>query len=113
MPRMLGGLSRRQLDTIRQHVEANIGNDLSLCELAGLAGLSPRHFASAFRRSMGTSPHQYVLRRRIEAAKCALTAARLPIAEISGMVGFSSQSHFTDIFRRLVGTTPRQFRRVG
>jgi AraC family transcriptional regulator len=112
-PSTPAGLSRRQLDIIREHVDANIGENLSLRELALLAGLGPRHFACAFRRSMGTSPHQYVLRSRIEAAKCALSAGRLPVADVSAMLGFSSQSHFTQTFRRMVGATPRQFRQAG
>jgi len=107
-----GGLSRRQLERVRGHIEACLDGDLSLGDLAAVAGLSPRHFAVAFRKSVGITPHQYVLRRRVDQAKFLLTARRASIAEVATTVGFASQSHFTEVFRRLVGITPTRYRQA-
>src|SRR4051794_2917125 len=57
-----GRLSRCQLARVRDYVESNLGSDLRLSELARIAGLSPQHFAFAFRNSIGVTPHRYVLR---------------------------------------------------
>ena len=106
-----GGLSHRQCERVHDYVRDNLHGDTSLVELATLTGLSPRHFAVAFRKSMGLSPHQYILRMRIEEAKRLLAKHRLSIAEISVALGFSSQNHFTEVFRRMVGTTPGRYGR--
>jgi len=109
VPSASGGLSRTQLDAVRQRIDADLGGDLSLVALAGVAGLSPSRFAAAFRRSTGIPPHQYVLRCRIDKARQLLATHRLPVADVAITLGFASQSHFTDVFRRIVGTTPRRY----
>jgi len=98
------------LERVRNFVEANIEAPLSLADLAAQAGLSPYHFARAFRRSTGLPPHRYVTSRRIARAKQMLESTDLPIAEIAYSVGLASQSHLTTLFRRFVGTTPRAYR---
>jgi AraC family transcriptional regulator len=104
-----GGLPRPQLQRVLDYIEARLGSDLSLTELAGVAELSPDHFSRAFRNSVGFTPHQYVIRERISAAKRLLAARRTPIAEVALALGFASQSHFTELFHRAVGTTPKRY----
>lgn len=103
-------LSTRQLRCILLHIERNLDGDLSLAVLAGLLGLSPSHFARRFKISVGDAPHQYVLARRVNAAKRLLLEGNLPLAEIAAAAGFSSQAHLTGIFGRLVGMTPGAYR---
>jgi AraC family transcriptional regulator len=105
-----GGLSRHQLRRVLDYVRAHLGGDLSLPELAGVAGLSPYHFARAFRTSVGMSPHQFVLAQRIAEARRLLAAQRLSVTDVALAVGFSCQSHFNDAFRRATGTTSRRYR---
>jgi AraC family transcriptional regulator len=109
MQRPKGGLSRRQLERVRQYVEANLGSNLSLAELAGLAELSPQHFALAFRKSLGVASYRYVIRKRLSEAKRLLAGRRLSVAEVALTLGFSSQSHFTEAFRKAIGTTPKRY----
>jgi AraC family transcriptional regulator len=59
---------------------------------------------------VGVTPHDYVLRMRIERAKGLLTGSDLTVGEVSGAVGFADQSHFSNIFRKLTAMTPRGFR---
>jgi len=103
-------VSPSALERVRNFVEANIEAPLSLADLAAQAGLSPYHFARAFRRRTGLPPHRYVTSRRIARAKQMLESTDLPIAEIAYTVGLASQSHLTTLFRRFVGTTPRAYR---
>jgi AraC family transcriptional regulator len=74
-----------------------------------VAGLSPYHFARAFKRSTGFGPYRYVLRRRTERAKRLLAAGNVPLSSVARACGFGSQSHFSARFREMTGLTPRQF----
>lgn len=111
-PRHSGGLGRR-LNAVVDYIEANLVRRIALRELAGLAGVSARHFERAFRQSLGLPPHAYVLRRRVSAARSLLLGpAALTMAQIAERVGFSSASHLASAFRRHEGCSPTQFRRM-
>lgn len=104
-PARPGRLTSAQLRVVSDHIEANLGSDLSVARLAGLIGLSPFHFSRMFKAGTGDSPYRFVLLRRVEAAK-RLLRSNVSLSEIAYTVGFSSQSHFTSIFRRETGMTP-------
>ena len=111
-PRYSGGLGRR-LNAIVDYIEANLARPIALRELAGLAGVSARHFERAFRQSLELPPHAYVLRRRVSAARGLLLGqAALTMEQIAKRVGFSSASHLASAFRRHEGYSPTQFRRM-
>jgi AraC family transcriptional regulator len=94
-----------------EYIEEHLDAELTLDHLAGVAHLSPYHFARLFKNSTGLPPHQYVIARRVERAKDLLRGKdRFPLVDIAAEVGFSSQSHFTRHFKRLVGVTPKHFR---
>jgi AraC-like DNA-binding protein len=78
--------------------------------MAKVAKVTPHHLASSFTKETGLSPHQYVLRVRIERAKIHLEDDGLSVAQVSNLVGFRTQEHFTKVFRRVVGVTPSKFR---
>ena len=84
--------------------------DLKLAELAHVAGMSNFHFAREFKRTTGTTPHQYLIKVRVERAKALLANNELPLTEVSLSSGFSHQSHFTRLFRKVTGTTPHSYR---
>jgi AraC family transcriptional regulator len=83
-----------------------------LAKLAGLARLSPFHFARAFKQSFELPPHRYLTLRRIERAKELLRQPDLSVTRIGLNVGFSDTSSFSAAFRRETGVTPTDFRRV-
>jgi AraC family transcriptional regulator len=103
--------SEARIAEARSRIDANLTADLSLETLAMEVGLSRAHFARAFRRVVGESPHRYVMDRRIEYAKRLLSQSHLALNEIAHEAGFCSQSHFTQIFRSRLGLTPQQYRR--
>jgi AraC family transcriptional regulator len=109
-PDRTGRLSEPVLRSVIDYVGDNLSRDLSLAEIAAAANLSPYHFARAFKRSTGLSPHQYVLHRRIERAKDLLKGTDLPVGVVALRVGFASPSHFSQQFKRIVGTPPSAFR---
>ncbi len=109
--RARGGLSPAALRRVQLFVEANLGRDIPLASLAERAGLSPFHFARAFRTTTGTTPRKYVENARIEEARRLLEASDLPLARIALQTGLGSQSRFTTTFRRATGLTPAVVRR--
>ncbi len=100
----------RKLKAILGYIEDNLGRDLGLGEIAGVAGLSVSHFKTMFRKSMGMPPHQYLIRRRVERAAMQLRRGRLPIGQIALENGFCHQSHLALHTRRVLGLTPQELR---
>jgi AraC family transcriptional regulator len=105
-----GGLTDRQIKRVLEFIQTHLSEDLSLEVLAQQVGFSPYHFARLFRRAAGTTPHQYVLRQRIERAQWLLQETKLPLAQVAGACGFAHQSHLILVFKRQLGCTPRAFR---
>ena len=105
-----GGLSATRLRKVTQFIADNYSRDLKLAELAQVAGMSSFHFAREFKRTTGTTPHQYLIKFRVERAKALLARNDLPLIEVGLQSGFSHQSHFTRLFRRVTGTTPNAYR---
>jgi AraC family transcriptional regulator len=105
-----GGLPRYRLKRVIDYIEENLSGDLSLAQLAAVAGVSPHYFAELFRQSMGRAPHQYVLLRRIDLAKERLRDPRRSVLEAGLDAGFQNPSHFARVFRKWVGISPSGFR---
>ena len=108
--RTVGDLPVCRLRRVTQYIEDNLHRGLRLAELSAHVHMSPYHFARLFKRSTGTPPHQFVLRRRIDRATTLLTTGELSIGEVARLVGFQTTSHFTTVFRRITGATPSAYR---
>jgi AraC family transcriptional regulator len=106
-----GRLGTAQAKLVLEFIRENLHRDISLSDLAGLAGLSRFHFTRAFKRTTGLSPYQFILSARVERAKSSLAYSDKSMFEISQSLGFGNQGHFAAAFRKIVGTTPSQFRR--
>lgn len=103
-------LSSRQMQRLTTFILDHLNQNLSLEMLARQTGFSPYHFARLFRQTTGESPHQFVLRKRLEVAERLLKETDLPLALVASEVGLPNQSHFTQAFKRRVGTTPLVYR---
>lgn len=94
------------IDYINNHLDQN----LSLAELAALVQISPHYFSHWFKQSTGISPHQYVIKCRVERAKQLLLQGEHTITEIALCVGFANQGHLNRHFKRFFGVNPKQMR---
>lgn len=103
-------LDMRRLGNVLEYIEDHLSDALTLAELAGVACLSPFHFARSFRMVMGVTPHRFVIERRVEVAKQKLALGYDTLFEIALDNGFGSQANFTRVFRKITGFTPGEFR---
>ena len=105
-----GGLGSARLRRIKELVRAKLEFDLSLDEMAQAVGLSTAHFARMFRKSTGETPHQFVLRQRLERAKAMLRAPDARVLDVAVACGFKTQQHFAQAFRDVWGVSPTEYR---
>ena len=105
-----GGLGPARLRRVKELVYSKLENELTLQEMAQTVELSVAHFSQMFRKSTGQSPHQFVLRHRIERAKEMLRAAETRALDVAVACGFKTQQHFSRVFRQISGVTPREYR---
>jgi AraC family transcriptional regulator len=111
-PLVSGGLTPWQLRLARFTINANLDGDFSLEQIARECRLSVSHFARAFTRSTGISPHRWLMQRRVEVAKDLMLTTDSSLAEISLRCGFFDQSHFTRVFNEATRETPARWRQI-
>ena len=107
-----GGLAPAALQRVQIFVEARLGQQIHVADLAARTGLSAAHFARAFKSTTGVTPRMFVEQRRVARA-VQLIGRRppMPLATIALECGFPSQSQLTVAFRRQTGVTPARYRR--
>jgi AraC family transcriptional regulator len=110
-PRARETLAPYRLKRVVEFVDAHLTGHISLAQLAGIADASVFHFSRAFKSSLGETPYQYILRRRVERAQTILTSSGAPLAQVAVASGFRGTRHLAKTFQRLTGVSPRRFRR--
>ncbi len=103
-------LPKWKFKKLEKYVYENMHRKLSNEELAAECGYSSFYFSRMFKNSCGMTPHQYVIKKRVDCACELLRKSNTPISAVSYDCGFSSQSHMTQIFRSLIGETPKSYR---
>ena len=102
--RTLGGIAPGRLRGVRDRVETDLLS-ISVAEMAAEARLSPFHFAREFRRSVGESPWNYVISRRVVRAIGILGDRRLTLDQVAARSGFANSSHLCRHLQRRLDTT--------
>jgi AraC family transcriptional regulator len=105
------GPNRQQLRRSLEFIHSNAHKELTLDEVASVANMSKFYFAKSFRSVMGTSPHRYIVKLRMEQArKLLLTEESVSIEDVARRVGYADASHFRSLFRRIVGISASRYR---
>jgi PAS domain S-box-containing protein len=101
----------RLAEDASRYMREHLAERIDLSSMAGVLAVSPDHLGRVFKRHMGTTPHQFLIDLRLEAAEGLLAETDLTVTQIAWRVGFASPSHFVTTFRARTGTTPLEFRR--
>ncbi|WP_371228872.1 helix-turn-helix transcriptional regulator [Pseudomonas sp. QE6] len=104
------GLARWQEQAVKELMSAYLGEGISLKALADVCDISTSTLVRGFKRSTGYTPHQWLIRRRLDLAMQLMRRRELSLADIATQVGFADQSHFTRAFSRIVGCSPATWR---
>jgi AraC family transcriptional regulator len=107
--RTRGVLGKTVLDRLREYVMAHLDQPIEVAALAKLAGRSPFNFTRVFTRSVGVTPHRYVIHLRLQRAIDMVRDGRTGLAEIAARTGFADQSHLSRWVRRVHGASLTQF----
>ena len=103
-----GRLGKAVLKRIKSYVLDHIGGPIDVDSLADIAGRSPFHFSRVFARSVGVTPHRYVVHLRLQRAVELVREGRFGLAEIAACTGFADQSHLSRWVRRVHGVSLTQ-----
>lgn len=106
------GLVDRRIRLAVELMQANLGRELALEEIASAAHLSPFHFARLFKKLTGATPHAYLAALRVARAEALLAETDLSVTEVGARVGYMSSSHFAKAFRQSTGLSPRAYRKA-
>jgi AraC family transcriptional regulator len=111
-PHRCPGLTGLRLKRVLSFIENQLAENLSVEQIAQVAGMSPSHVKAQFRQTIGIPVHQYVILRRVERAKTLLMHDGLSIAAIAQASGFAHQSHMARHMRRVLGASPLALKRM-
>lgn len=106
-----GGLAPWQVRRVTAYIDLHLAEHIRVAVLGAVACRSTAHFCRAFKRTMGETPHSFIVRRRLAAAKLMLLTSDAPLSAIALECGFSDQSHFCNRFRQATGESPAAWRR--
>lgn len=97
---------------ILKYIDMNYMNDITLDDLADMAGYSKYHFSRIFKKYCNTTFIAFLNQRRIKAAEMLLLNEEMSVTNVAMQVGFSSLTTFNRVFKELKGGTPSEFRRL-
>ncbi|HCW20166.1 AraC family transcriptional regulator [Achromobacter sp.] len=105
-------LSRSLEARAKDMLLATVRDDNSIADIAEACGLSRSYFIKAFRQTVGTTPHRWLLEQRVQKAQDLLRAPGRSITDVAQLCGFADQAHMTRVFTSLVGVSPGAWRRA-
>jgi AraC-like DNA-binding protein len=108
-PRVWTGDER--MKRVLEHIHAHIGDSIDVEELAGVASITKPYFIKLFKREFGTSPVQYINKKKVERAQLLLYTTNKTVKEVAYTLGFSDQNYFIRMFHKLTGNTPQEYRK--
>ena len=98
--------SDERMKKVLEHIHAHIGDSIDVEELAGVASVTKPYFIKLFKREFGTSPVQYINKKKVERAQLLLYTTNKTVKEVAYTLGFSDQNYFIRMFHKLTGITP-------
>jgi len=106
----VGGFTRKELENVLCYIDKNLSENFKIEELAEVFGGNKFSFIKRFKTSTDVTPHQFIIRKKLERSKNLLKEDSLTLTDITYMLNFFDQSHFSNSFKKMYGMTPREFR---
>ncbi|MFT7387605.1 MAG: AraC family transcriptional regulator [Candidatus Endobugula sp.] len=103
-------LGLKQMKILDEFIDANIDQPLSVLHMAEVMHISAGHFSRVFKASVGVSPFDYVIQRRLAYARKCLRYPANDLSAIAFSSGFASHAHMTMAFKKYLGLTPSELR---
>lgn len=107
-----GTLGDTAIRRVTEYMREHLHEDVRLDDLAAQANVSKYHLLRSFAKSVGLTPHRYLVRLRMERAAELLRATSHPVTQIATACGYTSPGQFAVAFRRRYEVSPTQFRRL-
>lgn len=107
-----GALAPWQARCIQGYIAVNLHTSIRMMHLARVVNFGPFRLNRAFKEIFGFTPHQYVIRRRVERAQSLMLMSNDSLSQIAAECGFVDQAHLSNLFHKLVGTRPGVWRRT-
>ena len=95
---------------VMAYIEKHYAEDIAIEDMAARAGLSPSHLHAYFREFVKVTPHQYLIRQRMQAARHALATSNTPIKVLAQEVGYANTESFCRAFKQHAGLTAADYR---
>ena len=103
---LLGEFSR-----VQEYIHSHICEEIDIDELSEVACITKTYLIRLFRKEFGTSPLQYINKKKVERAQLLLCTTDMPVKEVAYRIGFNDQSYFIRMYRKVTGTTPQEYRK--
>jgi len=100
-----------RLRRLERFLAEHLAEPITLADMARAVGLSHFHFARCLKLTLGETPREHLLRRRVERACSLMAGGDAALASVAQAAGFRTQAHFSNVFRRFTGVSPRDWRR--
>ena len=108
----VNGFTSKELEKALYYIDKNMSENYKIENLAEEFGVSKFNFIKRFKSSTNVTPHQFIIKKKLERSKNLLKEDSLSLTDITYMLNFSDQSHFSNSFKKMYGMTPREFRKT-
>ena len=108
----VNGFTSKELEKALYYIDENMAENFKIEKLAKEFGISKFYFIKRFKSSTNVTPHQFIIKKKLERSKNLLKEGSLSLTDITYMLNFSDQSHFSNSFKKMYGMTPREFRKT-
>ena len=99
-----------RMKRVQEHIHSHINSNIDVEELADVACVTKPYLIRLFKREFGTSPVQYINKKKVERAQLLLYTTEMPVKEVAYELGFSDHSYFIRMFRKQTSITPQEYR---
>jgi AraC family transcriptional regulator len=101
---------QRRISDVLRFIDEHYSDELDLKRLATIARMSKYHFLRTFRRTVGSTPHQYLLDLRLRRCAVEVRIRNDSVGRVAAEAGFGDLSTFYQRFRKVFGVSPHVLR---